>query len=103
MVAAGLGWALVTPLCLLKSANLAPRLKCVPLPGRPLRRELVLVARKEEGRVIAPLIRDASIELLRDAILPELARLVPAVARKIRLGAAPQTVRTAARKRKNAS
>lgn len=103
MVAAGLGWALVTPLCLLKSANLAPRLKCVPLPGRPLRRELVLVARKEEGRVIAPLIRDASIELLREAILPELRRLVPAVAGQIRLAGAAQTVRSAARKRKNAS
>lgn len=85
MVAAGLGWALVTPLSYLKSANFAPRIRCLPLPGAPLRRELVLATRPEEGGTLAPLIRRAAVDLLRDNVLPEIRRLIPHIAGTIRL------------------
>lgn len=87
MVAAGLGWALVTPLCLFKSSNVAPRIRCLPLPGRPLRRNLVLAMRREEGKAIAPLIQRAATDVFRDALLPAIDRLIPRISAEIAVGA----------------
>lgn len=89
MVAAGLGWALVTPLSFMKSINLAPRVRCVPLPGRPLRRTMMLAMRQEEGNAIAPAIRKATRDLLRDVFLPEAQQLLPEIARQIVIGPSP--------------
>ena len=90
MVAAGLGWALITPLSLLKSASLSPRLVCRPLPGATLRRRLVLVGRKGEGEAIGRLIQRAAIEAFRADCLPELGRLLPDLSRDI-IVAAPHS------------
>lgn len=87
MVAAGLGWALITPLSLLKSASLCPRLVCRPLPGATLRRRLVLVGRRGEGEAIGRLIQRSAIEAFRADCLPELARLLPELSRGIAVAA----------------
>jgi DNA-binding transcriptional LysR family regulator len=62
MVAAGIGWALITPLCLLQARADAGAVAVSPLPGPPLARELTLVARKGEygvlPRRIAALVAD---------------------------------------------
>jgi DNA-binding transcriptional LysR family regulator len=86
MVAAGLGWALITPLSLMKSVNLAPRIRCVKLPGKPLRREMMLAMRLEEGEAIAPAIRQATIEVLRTAFLPAVRLLLPGISDQIVIG-----------------
>jgi DNA-binding transcriptional LysR family regulator len=87
MVAAGIGWTLTTPLSLLKSAALAPRLSCRPLPGTPLQRKLVLVGRRNEGGAIAALIQQEAIEVLRQDCLPQLRRLLPKISPAISIGA----------------
>jgi DNA-binding transcriptional LysR family regulator len=86
MVAAGLGWTLMTPLGLLKSASLADRIVCVPLPGRPLRRRLILAGRRDEGTAIAALIQHAAIEALVTKCLPSIAALLPGIAASITVG-----------------
>jgi DNA-binding transcriptional LysR family regulator len=47
-VAAGLGWAITTRLCVQEAALPGPALACHPLPGPVLTRRLVLVARQRE-------------------------------------------------------
>jgi DNA-binding transcriptional LysR family regulator len=47
-VAAGLGWAITTPLCVREAALPAATLACHPLPGPALKRRLVLIARQRE-------------------------------------------------------
>lgn len=47
-VAAGLGWAISTPLCVSEAALPEAGLRCHPLPGPALARQLVLVARQRE-------------------------------------------------------
>jgi DNA-binding transcriptional LysR family regulator len=87
MVAAGIGWTLTTPLSLLKSAALAPRLSCRPLPGMTLRRKLVLIGRRNEGGAISALIQREAIEVLREECLPQLCRLLPEISAAIEIGA----------------
>ena len=77
MVAAGVGWSLVTPLSILSSASLAGRLRLLPMPGQQLRRTLVVAGRPEDGGTIVPLVQKASIQALADHCLPELRRLLP--------------------------
>jgi DNA-binding transcriptional LysR family regulator len=87
MVAAGLGWALVTPLSFMKSVNLAARIRCVKLPGKPLRRSMMLAMRQEEGGAIAPAIRQATLDVLQDTFLPEARLLLPGISEEIVIGA----------------
>ncbi|TCT07812.1 LysR family transcriptional regulator [Aquabacter spiritensis] len=48
MVAAGLGWAITTPFCILQSAAHIPRLRLEPLPVPRLRRTLFVAAHHDE-------------------------------------------------------
>jgi DNA-binding transcriptional LysR family regulator len=86
MVAAGIGWTLTTPLSLLKSASLAPRLSCRPLPGTRLRRKLVLIGRRNEGETITALIQQNAIAVLREECLPQLSRMLPEISSEIEVG-----------------
>jgi DNA-binding transcriptional LysR family regulator len=86
MVAAGIGWTLTTPLSLLKSAALAPRLSCRPLPGTPLQRKLVLIARRNEGGAIANLIQREAIDVVRKECMPQLRRLLPEISPAVAVG-----------------
>jgi DNA-binding transcriptional LysR family regulator len=47
-VAAGLGWAITTPLCVHEAAMQSAAIACCPLPAPSLKRRLVLVARQRE-------------------------------------------------------
>jgi DNA-binding transcriptional LysR family regulator len=77
MVAAGFGWAITTPLCIIDAAAAGNRVVCVPLPGQSLTRQLTLVARVGElGRVprrVAALAR----EVLEKRCFPEIRRMMP--------------------------
>ncbi len=48
MVAAGLGWAITTPLCLLQVRSYLSTIRSIALPGPALDRNLYLVGRKDE-------------------------------------------------------
>jgi DNA-binding transcriptional LysR family regulator len=86
MVAAGIGWTLTTPLCLLKSPALAPRLACRLLPGRPLRRRLVLIGRRKESGAMTELIQREAIDVLRTECLPQLRRMLPEISGEVEIG-----------------
>jgi DNA-binding transcriptional LysR family regulator len=86
MVAAGLGWALTTPLCLLDARPPQGRVAALPLPAPGLSRRLTLVARRGElGRVprqVAALAR----RVLAERCAPALAREMPWLGRRFRIG-----------------
>lgn len=48
MVAAGIGWAVTTPLCLLEARDSMPHLSLCPLPGTRFSRNIYLIARRDE-------------------------------------------------------
>ncbi|WP_235040061.1 LysR family transcriptional regulator [Vreelandella profundi] len=48
MVASGLGWTMTTPLCLLQAKSHLASVKCEPLPGPPVYRQLVIMCRTGE-------------------------------------------------------
>ncbi len=97
MVAAGVGWSLVTPLSVLSTANLADRLRLIKLPGVPLRRNLVVAGRPEDGETILTVVQAAAVRVLQSHCLPELRRLLPDLANPLTLAKLPQNkVRTTA-------
>jgi DNA-binding transcriptional LysR family regulator len=73
MVAAGLGWAMTTPLCLIQSGVSLDAVALRPLDGTPLRRALHVIARDTElpgavdriGDVVSGLAREVLSERLR--------------------------------------
>ena len=77
MVAAGIGWALITPLCLLQARadprSVIPR----PLPGAALGRELTLVSRRGEYGDLPLVIARRTAEIFRSEWHPQLARIAP--------------------------
>lgn len=77
MVTAGLGWTMVTPLVVLKSKCDVTKVRLLPLPGRPISRQMG-VAMLRSGRTdIADSIHAASLRALRESIIPELNALLP--------------------------
>jgi DNA-binding transcriptional LysR family regulator len=48
MVASGLGWTMTTPLCLLQARSHLAKVRCVPLPGPAVYRQLVIMCRLGE-------------------------------------------------------
>ena len=77
MVAAGLGWTMVTPLVLLKSKCDLGKVRLIPLKKRPISRQMS-VAMLRSGRIdIAKAIHAASIRALRESIIPQLGALIP--------------------------
>ena len=74
-VAAGLGWAITTPLCVREAALHDARLRCHPLPGPSLVRQLVLIARQRElGTVPKRLAALCSTKLVAEAAEPAFPR-----------------------------
>lgn len=77
MVAAGLGWTMVTPLVLLKSKCDLGKVRLIPLKRRPISRQMS-VAMLRSGRIdIAKAIHAASVRALRKSIIPQLGALIP--------------------------
>ena len=68
MVAAGLGWAMTTPLCLLQSGVSLESIALRPLDGAPLRRALHVIARDSELPGAVDRIRDVVSGLARQVL-----------------------------------
>ncbi len=70
MVAAGCGWLVTTPLCLLQGFQYLDRIRCLPLPGPDFQRHLSLVARPGELGHLPRRIADVIANALRTDFLP---------------------------------
>ena len=77
MVAAGFGWTIVTPLIFLKSMIPLKTVRVVALPGASLKRHIVVAMRKGESGAILQRIRAASVQSLREVVLPQIASVLP--------------------------
>ena len=65
MVAAGLGWAVVTPLAVLQAANLGPRVTLLPFPGPSFSRTITLIAPRHKEAELPLRIANASRRVVR--------------------------------------
>ena len=77
MVGAGVGWALVTPLCLLQGIVHARRVRCLPMPGPGFGRRVLLIARQRELGSLPERMARVTAETLEHRCLPEIARHAP--------------------------
>jgi DNA-binding transcriptional LysR family regulator len=75
MVAAGFGWTIVTPLIFLKSMVPSKVVRVVPLPGKEIRRTLLVAMRRNESGEILHRIRGAALGALREVVLPQISAL----------------------------
>jgi DNA-binding transcriptional LysR family regulator len=86
MVAAGLGWTLATPLCILQGSQHLPHLRCVPAPGPTLARRITLAARRGELGDVPARISTAAIAVFQEICLPQIEVFAPGTAARIAFG-----------------
>ncbi len=86
MVAAGLGWAMTTPSCLVHGRVGSDEIATLPLPGPHLERTLFLIMRRGEfGRLPAELEKLAK-STLREQVVEKVREFAPWIADGIRIG-----------------
>lgn len=90
MVAAGLGWAITTPLCLIHSYGYTEGLVVLPLPGRGFDRSLYLVGHKDDRRgemsELASRLAKASVSIAQELVETKIRPIAPWAAEAIRIG-----------------
>jgi DNA-binding transcriptional LysR family regulator len=86
MVAAGLGWAITTPLCMLDARLAANSVFCAPLPPPALARQLMLVARSGEMGGIPSRVADLARRVLETRCAPEIAGMFPWLGDEFKVG-----------------
>lgn len=80
LVAAGLGWAITTPLCLWQSRAWLSQVQVLPLPATRLgRREFFLLCREAEWGGFADEVARLTHRVLKHDTLPALRKLMPAL------------------------
>jgi len=84
MVAAGLGWAMTTPLCLLQSGVALDSVAWAPLDGSPLERTLYAIGRRDEPPDAVGRIRDVVARLARETMQARLSGRHAWIARDVR-------------------
>jgi DNA-binding transcriptional LysR family regulator len=86
MVAAGVGWAITTPLCLLQANVLSGDVRCLKMAEGDLYRELTLASRPNELGNLPAQLADDTITVLRSRCLPILREHTPWLADLVQLG-----------------
>jgi len=86
MVAAEIGWALITPLCLLQARADPAAVTPMALPGEGFNRALSLVSRRGEYGELPGTIAAATDEIFQAEWLPKLERFAPWLAAKVAVG-----------------
>jgi DNA-binding transcriptional LysR family regulator len=86
MVAAGLGWAIATPLCMLQVRSRLEGITAVPFPGPAFVRQLYVITRAGEYEELAQTITRVACGVLREQCLPELKELVPWTSKELVIG-----------------
>lgn len=77
MVAAGFGWTIMTPLIYLKSMVLSQAVRVAPLPGKAIKRTMVVAMRSNEAHDLLPRIRSAAITALLEVVQPQMEQMLP--------------------------
>ncbi len=72
MVAAGVGWAIATPLCLLQVQWQLSRIRAVPFPNNPFYRQLFLIWRAREYEEFPRQIAERAQKIIAEEVLPAL-------------------------------
>ena len=85
MVSAGLGWAIITPLTLLRAIRDAGEFTIAPFPGPAFNRRLYLAAREAELGPLPGILADMSRQIIRDAYMPKIEIEVPWVRAAIKV------------------
>lgn len=96
MVAAGVGWAISTPLCFLQGAGHAAGAHAAALPAPGFNRTLSLVCQQDGPASLTARTAEAASRVLRRACLPRLRTLLPRVAEGIHVTAYPTGIASAA-------
>jgi DNA-binding transcriptional LysR family regulator len=86
MVAADVGWAMITPLCLLQARADPAAVTPMPLPGAGFSRSLTLVSRRGEYGELPLTIATAADEIFRAEWEPKLKQLAPWLTAKVQSG-----------------
>jgi DNA-binding transcriptional LysR family regulator len=77
MVAAGVGWAILTPVCVRKCLHSISQLQLLPMPGQTFSRRIFFAARKNELSPFTSQAADICRNVIRDAYLPGLKSIAP--------------------------
>ncbi len=77
MVAAGLGWAIATPLCLLQGRLHLKGVRILPFPETGFVRRITLISRADELGDLPRRVADLARTIVREDCLREIVRLVP--------------------------
>ena len=77
MVAAGLGIAVTTPLCVLHGRPDLTAMRLMRLPGPGFSRQLTMIARRGEYETLVEKLAAAARSTLRDNCIPAIRRLIP--------------------------
>ncbi len=86
MVAAGLGWTISTPLCLIHGFSLLTSLAALPLPGRPMSRTLYLLAHEDRANTLSVRITEDARIIAQKLVDEKMRPLIPWAADKITIG-----------------
>jgi DNA-binding transcriptional LysR family regulator len=86
IVAAGLGWAVMTPLCLLNSIARQGAARAVPFPGAPFSRTLYLISREGELDRVCQRMARISRRILKERYLAGMLRIAPWLRNQIVIG-----------------
>lgn len=85
MIAADLGWAITTPLCLLQSQIHLAGITAIPLPGPALNRTIFQLSREGEFPDITARCYQTSRNALENNIFPQLRKIIPWLGNRIAL------------------
>jgi DNA-binding transcriptional LysR family regulator len=77
IVAAGLSWAVLTPLCLVNSISRLGSARALPFPGPKFYRKLTIISRAGELDKVAERLAHTSRKILREKYLPAMLRVGP--------------------------
>lgn len=77
LVAAGIGWSILTPVCVRKCLALTPAIQVLPLPGPKFSRQLFLVVRQNELGPFARQLAATCRKAFAKSYLPPLVAIAP--------------------------
>ena len=86
MVAAGLGWAITTPVCLAHGRQFGRDVKALAIEGRVFTRDIHLLAANAVGAGLAKRVRAAALDIIADMITTDVEALAPHAVADMRIG-----------------
>jgi DNA-binding transcriptional LysR family regulator len=89
MVGAGMGWAMMTPLCMLQAIPHIDNIELHPLPGPKSRRHLTMIYRTSELGPLPDKIYESAVAILRDTCFPQITARAPWIDPLLTIGEGP--------------